>query len=175
MDNSINDNTNELSPLYYFYNNIRFYYGPSVRTNLKQATLKCSGTILNNYKDGTDMLVGAVTIDELFYAGRATSSYEGYTYYIYNDYHKNNGGMFVTLSPGGFFTNYDSRMGMPTAYKVGSSIYSEYAHFGGVFPGFGDYTIVNHKHLTRPLVVLKEGIKYVSGDGSISNPYEVSL
>lgn len=94
-------------------NNV-FYYDSYVRLNgdnIKgyQPTLKCNGTKMNKFKTvsvndtviitETQMYVSAITVDETIYAGGKINNINDDVYLI-NEYHKNNGFYFLTLSPG---------------------------------------------------------------------------
>ena len=77
---------------------VRLYNNPT-----KVPTLKCNGTIMNDWDDNetnpTPMYVGAITADEIVYAGGKV--YENNpNYYLINNYQKTNYKYFWSLSPG---------------------------------------------------------------------------
>ena len=127
-----------------------YYRLESGDTSPKEPTLKCNGTILNKYKDSTiDMYIGALTIDELLYAGISID--EG-TDDIYLSTNESNN--FYTLS---------SR-----DYASGDfEVYSFNTSFGSSWVGYSANSV-------RPSIQLKNGITISSGNGTKENPYEIA-
>ena len=141
--------------------NTLFYYDSYVRLNsktTKEPTLKCNGTNMNKFADNTDMYVGTITADEIVYAG-GKAKYSNPDYYLINDYQKTNSLWFWSLSPYHFNNNHDSAINVD--------------HSGVV-------DFVNVENNTdcafsfRPAVSLKSSTQITGGDGTISNPYEIS-
>ena len=142
----------------YYQNKTPFYYAPYVRLVKKQTpTLKCSGTELNKYRDNTDMYVGALTADEVTFAGTkyGETSFDNYLMntlaLLYN--------WNWTLSP---FAN----------MNVNSDNYINIFSLTGT----GSLQGLNntYSYTVRPTINLKPGIEINSGDGTISNPYVIS-
>ncbi len=133
------------------------YYGAYKRIYTdKNPSLKCTGTKLNKYKDNTDMYVGALTADEMSFAG-ATSS-RNYTHYLMNSYANSNNLNWWGLSPGSYDAVDDS--GIAFLLRDDGSLISTY--------------VSNYGFYSRPAVTLKSSTIIKTGNGTISNPYTVN-
>ena len=144
----------------YYQNKTPFYYAPYVRLVKKQTpTLKCSGTELNKYRDNTYMYVGALTADEITFAGTKIGTYNLDNYLI-NDKSLLRQ-LNWTISP----SNFDNCATSENCY-IRSLYLSRFGHL------YNYYAISNYG--VRPSINLKPGIEINSGDGTISNPYVIS-
>ena len=135
------------------------YYDSNVRLNIKttkEPTLKCNGTNMKKFADNTDMYVGALTVDEIIYAGGKVYT-SNRDYYLINDYQESHVLSFSSLS---LYDSIDSFKRADTYFYVGSRDYRlegmsvEYAYF-------------------RPAIALATGTKISGGDGTIGNPYKI--
>lgn len=135
-----------------------FYYDSYTRLNSGSAngyqpTLKCTGTVMNDWDDTdkTAMYVGALTADEIVYAGGKVGA-NNYSYYLLNDYQRGKSLYFWSLSPFSFGSSGDF------AFCVGNygSLSSKYVNNVGSF---------------RPSVSLASGAVITSGNGTLENPY----
>ena len=88
-----------------YYNEFNpFYYGAYTRVygngtpSLKCKNIKNESMTLNKFADGTPMYVGAITLDEMEFAGGNSGS-SGSTIYLINDYQYNQGAVWLLLSP----------------------------------------------------------------------------
>ena len=142
-----------------------FYYDSYVRLSGAnkdgfQPTLKCNGTIMNDWDDDTTnptpMYVGAITADEIVYAGGKAYSTNG-NFYLLNDNFKNGNFdyyYFWSLSP----------------YDFDSS--NDYA-FGLDYDGGMDFSVVDVNIAFRPAVSLASSAVITSGEGTLESPYVI--
>ena len=138
------------------------YYGAYTRiiTNRKPS-LKCSGTKLTKYNDGTDMYVGTLTADEIVYAG-GTSGNGNSDYYLMNGYEWEEMEYFSwwTLSSSSEVGTYSNLFLLG---KYGDLIEGDDRYYQG------DY---NDGH-SRPAVTIKSGSVISKGNGTLEQPYVV--
>ena len=137
---------------------VNFYYDSYVRLvgkEDKQATLKCNGTVLNKFSDNTDMLVSALTADEVVFAG-ATYYRDNKNFYLTNSLLTNNGLSFWTLTP------FNCSILDDTVLDVTSN--------GALYDIKSFYLTSNS---FRPAVVIKSGIEITSGEGTQDKPYVI--
>ncbi len=140
---------------------INLYYDSYVRLfekTTKEPTLKCNGTNISKFSDNTDMYVGAITVDEMVYAGsRSSAITTNISFYLINDYQKTNSLNFWSLSPS-IFKVPDASYGYDKSYILSSD---------------GSLTDlkVNDDCSIRPSVTLVSGTQITGGDGTQSNPY----
>ena len=135
-------------------NGVTFYYDANVRhfgKSKKEPTLKCNGTILNEFADKTNMYVGTLTADEVVYAGGKVYGINS-NFYLINDYQKNNSLNYWTLTPIDF-------------NGFGDAIF--YVKADGTI----DYYDVSGYSSFRPSIRLKSNVIFVSGDGTKDNAY----
>ena len=135
-----------------------FYYDSYTRLNSRSAngyqpTLKCTGTVMNDWDDTdkTAMYVGALTADEIVYAGGKAGA-NNYSYYLLNDYQRGKSLYFWSLSPSYFGSTYDF------AFVVSSD-------------GRLNNLNVSSSYSFRPSVSLASGAVITSGNGTLENPY----
>ena len=142
-----------------------FYYDSFVRLNgktTKEPILKCNGTNMSKFADNTDMYVGTLTADEIVYAGGKVNSGTP-NYYLINNYQKSTYSSFCTLSPSGWITSIDSVFNVNDFGYVSISVVT------------GNKIVGSDVDLwARPAVSLKSSTQITGGDGTISNPYEIS-
>ena len=127
------------------------YYDSYIRLfkNNKTPTLKCNGKNITKFGDDTlNMYVGALTADELLYAGASLT--DNTNYYIYSG----DGLDFWTISPYSFNGIYEVEV---SGYKkiVASNI-------------------VNDNHSYRPSITLLSSTTITDGNGTKSNPYIIN-
>ena len=123
-------------------------------------TLKCSGTVLNDWGDieKTPMYVGAITADEVVYAG-GKYNVKNQNYYLVNEEFmegsagENKSDYFWTLSPISFSSHYD------VSFFVG---------YSGSLTSYGNVGMDSNAF--RPLVNLRPNV-IIEGKGTIDNPY----
>lgn len=116
--------------------------------------LKCNGTIINKFKDGSNMYVGMLTADEAHLA-------KGNLFNIAN-VPELNSYMVWTLTPYGFMSFVSSRCAGDSVYILNNNSYTPVC-----------INSANQAAAVRPVIVLKANIRYISGDGTKDNPYEV--
>ena len=135
------------------------YYGTYTRINTnKKPSLVCTGSKLNQYNDNTNMYVGTLTADEIAFAGAQyslSSCSKNYTYYLTNKYTKENELSWWSISPSHLYAN-DSH-----AYYLRSDNCLSENYTSSLF-------------YTRPSITLLSTVQISSGNGTISNPYEIS-
>ena len=142
----------------YYQNKTPFYYAPYVRLITKKIpTLKCDGTELNKYRDNTDMYVGALTADEVTFAGTKYGA-ESLDYYLVNAYSAANQTMWM-LSPAMFSYNK-------------TNLYANFFYINFTVVFYYNYT--SYSAGVRPSINLKSGIEINGGDGTKLNPYIIS-
>ena len=136
-----------------------YYYDSYVRLmggSTKQPTLKCNGTKMDKFADKTKMYVGALTADEIVYAGADANWNENYAYYLLNDYQRGKYLYWWALSPYGFDSDYGG------AFRV-------------AYSGSLDFNYVNSAYALRPSVSLKSStLINAGGEGTLAKPYEVA-
>ena len=138
-------------------NGENFLYDETVRVyanDEKNPMLKCNGTTINKFKDNKDMYVGALTLDEISFAG-GKINVKNLNYFLINSYQYNNRVYFWTLSPYMFYNSSD------TAF-----------HFNYLGQVMGNY--ITSGLPFRPVILLKNGTKVIIGDGTKSNPYYIN-
>ncbi|MCI8330539.1 MAG: hypothetical protein HFE04_00385, partial [Bacilli bacterium] len=134
-----------------------FYYAPYTRlSDNKTPTFNCSST------SDRFTTFGLMTADEVAYAGGVwgVASQKAY-YYLAQDGTSSITGAnwWWTLSSSHFYND------NATMFAVrGSSL-----------PGYLCYTNANLNHVVRPVVSLKSCVTVTSGDGSATNPYQLSI
>ena len=135
-----------------------YYYDSYVRlmgNSTKQPTLKCNGTKMDKFADKTTMYVGALTADEIVYAGAAANW--NYAYYLLNDYQRGLPLHWWALSPVSFDDYIDS------AFSVN--------YYGNLNGSVG----VSRTSALRPSVSLKSSTGVVAGgEGTLAKPYVVN-
>ena len=137
----------------------QIYYDSYVRLNkeTKVITLLCNGANMNKFGDGVNMYVGALTVDELLYAGISSKINNNINYnnYLLNTYQKNNSLNFITFSYFRYFGGDDT-------------IYTQtYDDLIGDSPVAASYNF-------RPAINLKSGILITGGDGTKNNAYTIA-
>ena len=122
----------------------------------RQPSLKCKGVKHNKYADGSDMYVGALTADELVFAGlksqtEAFTDWEGNGFYFWSGsptmYTNINNGTasFWTLSPWMFLQS--------SSYWADTAVYVNEK-------GSLEKDSVHSKKTVRPSIVLKKDVKF---------------
>lgn len=149
------DSANNLvsSPVEGGYTNECYGAYTRIRTN-KKPSLVCTGKKLTNYADSTNMYVGTLTADEMSFAGAAYST-SNYTYYLTNDYTKNNSLSWWSLSP----YQFNGELGYDGAFLL-----DDYGELSNNPMDFNWY-------YSRPAVSLKSGSVITSGEGTLEKPY----
>ena len=169
-DNAYDSSNNLLNSTQIMDNKIKgtsFNYDSNQRlggNNGYQPTLKCNGTIMNDWDDNetnpTPMYVGAITADEVAYAGgkKGTSNQK---YYLINEEFKkgisraNKSSYFWSLSPNAFNGNFDLA-------------------FALLSDGLLDGHIVDFDlHAFRPSVSLASSAVISEGEGTLEKPYKI--
>ena len=125
------------------------YYGANERivTN-NQPSLECNDTA-QNFGGYYQSKIGLLSADEVMLAGYGRSGYTNSNNYLYYS------GGFWTLSPFNS-SNYNANV--------------SHGYNGNLTTG-----TVNNDFAVRPVINLRSDIKVVSGDGTSSSPYELSL
>ena len=132
--------------------NLLFSFSSAARFRFTHTpTLVCDKTGKNGEVDTNK--VGMLTIDEIVYAGGGN---EGTLNYYLNDNAKSAIWQLLTLD------SYDFS---------GKVVYKEVVDEKGASNGV-DY--VDTANNIRPVIVLNNSVRFVSGDGTISNPYKVN-
>ena len=128
-----------------------------------QPTLKCNGTILNEFADVSGvsskapMYVSTITADEIVYAGGEVYS-SNINYYLVNNNQENNSKMFLSLSP--------------SSYSSSNSFDSPYFVINGFLDDSADVSI--HGYSFRPAIIIAKGTKIVTGgNGTQMSPYVI--
>ena len=113
---------------------------------------------MNKFGDNiTDMYVGALTVDEIAFAGSSVSYYNNY--YLLNEYQNNNLLQYWTLSPKEFYIFMGENM-------ANAFIVNEYG-------GYDTFDIYNNVGF-RPAIALRENITTNGlGNGTQANPYVI--
>ena len=174
-DNAYDSSNNLLNSTQIMDNKIKgtsFNYDSYQRlggNNGYQQSLKCNGTIMNDWDDNetnpTPMYVGAITADEIVYAGGKYGTNNQNYYLINSEFEKetiihNN---FWLLSPCNFISGVDD------------------AFFLTSDGGLGNFSVAYSEILFRPSVSLKSGITMTTNPdvatygepGTIGNPYVI--
>ena len=131
---------------FYYNSNIRLY-GTGQTAN---ATLMCNATGGKT----AETQIFPLTADEVVFAGGKAGAYN-YAYYLRDNATT---GWWWTLSPASFYGNH----GRDSAFLVYSS---GLVDFGG--------HVSTDRGSLRPAVSLASGTQFLSGDGSIGNPYKI--
>ena len=137
---------------------IAFYYDSKVRLDeytTKTVTLKCNGTNMSKFADNTDMYVGAITADEIVYAGGKAKD-SNTDYYLINDYQVQRSLSFQTLS----LSHYVGSSNILFSFRVNNS-------------GIVNYSDITSNITFRPVVTLLSNVQITGGDGTIGNPYNI--
>ena len=134
-----------------------FYYDSYIRLEVnstKQPTLKCTGTKMDKFGDNTEMYVGALTADEIVYAGGKIDT-ANYAYYLLNDYQRVKSLYWWSLSPNKFYD-----------FLLVFYVYSN---------GHLLSNSVDINYALRPSVSLKSStLINAGGEGTLAKPYEVA-
>ena len=172
--NSSNDILSEVQATDNKINSISFNYGSYQRINGEyglRPSFKCTGTIMNNWDDAsnpTPMYVGAVTADEVIYAGGTSKAINNSFYLINEDFKKNQSGDNATF---GFWTL------SPSEFKESGSGYSDHifsvAYSGGVMSVQVNMSFIS----SRPVVYIASGVEVDTNSenlGTIDKPYVIA-
>ena len=140
-----------------------FYYGVSTRIsnnniNGYNPSFKCLETNMKKFNDGTDMYVGAISADEVAFAG-GKSGAVNYNYYLLNNYQKEKELFFLTSSIKQSYGSTD------TLYVV--------RYNGGLINAYVKRDDVSNKDSFRPAINLKSNTKILSSNGLKTNPYTI--
>ena len=136
--------------------NYKVFFDGNLRINKKQPSLQCSN-LLNNYSNGEKMYVGALTADEIIYAG-ALPGYGNKNFYLMNRSTTSRSGWWTfTPSIGAFF----GKNFIYSIYFVDDSRFSSMT--------------INANLLIRPSIVLNKNILYNTGTGTKTDPYTIKL
>ena len=146
-----------------------FYYDSYVRLNgktTKEPTLKCNGTIMDKFDDGTtNMYVGTLTADEIVYAGETYKKIDYKSYLINEEFLKGSNG-----------ENYDFAWSLsPSLFQYNRS-FDESDDMGinlNVFGGF-ENMYLQTSTAVRPSIILKTNIQITGGNGTKENPYIIA-
>ena len=104
--------------------------------------------------------IALITADELRYAGVLYNNGARYGWYKLNSLGGNIGGQPDTMSPGQHSSGNEKMLII----------------YDGIGPTYGlNITDVDSSRTTRPVISLKSCVKYSSGDGTSTNPYEVTI
>ena len=155
------------------YNNTSFYFENA--KNLKglggsaNTTLKCSG-------DSYTSKIGALTANEVAFAGSVEDNKYYYDEYINMNYYLQNSNYnWFTLSFGNFSRNtsgsYSWENDSETIYRV-----TEYGDLmaNGVYSACANSMPTCQRSDVRPAITLVKGIGISGGNGSVNNPYIVN-
>lgn len=160
----------------YFDSYTRLFKDGSVK---EVPTLKCNGTELTQYSDGTSMYVGGITADEMVFAGATLFEDSNPNFYMVNDYQKTNQRSFLTITPAMYTCENSSCTGkvIDFRYCTGSeSSDPDVGYCTGELKGNLSQLPSNWKPRylhTRPVINLKKDITIVSGNGTKTSPYVV--
>ena len=140
-----------------------FYYGVSTRIlnnniNGYNPSFKCLEINMKKFNDGTDMYVGAISADEVAFAG-GKSGAVNYNYYLLNNYQKEKELFFLTSSIKQSYGSTD------TLYVV--------RYNGGLINAYVKRDDVSNKDSFRPAINLKSNTKILSSNGLKTNPYTI--
>ena len=117
--------------------------------------LKCYGKMLETFEDDennpTLMYVGALTANEIVFAG-AKPDEINVSFYLINDYYRMNNNWFWTLTPY-FFNTHSDRV-----FELNNQ---------GIF----HYNLVSTSVSFRPSINLLSSTSIARGNGTIDNPY----
>ncbi len=138
---------------YYYDSYIRLYGKTS-----KEPTLKCNGTNMMKFGDGTtNMYVGTLTVDEVAYAGGSTTRNSKGYYYISKK--------IPLLSPAYIVI----------ASNPSTSINEQLVFYASDNAKISLTSLSQMENLYfKPSINLKSGIKISSGDGTKEKPYEIA-
>ena len=137
-------------------NDTKEFYASYTRYSDNNPSIICSGNKINEYRDNNSMYVGALTSDELVFAG--ANSVE-HNYYLINNYTQNNTTRWWTLSP----DTYSISSGWDNVFIIGPS------------GKLAQYQVNSSTDVySRPVITLKSDVNITTGNGSIDNPYIVS-
>ena len=108
--------------------------------------------------------VGTITADEFVYAGA-----------IFETEKTDSAWYFKNSNDENILSRYMDNMMTMTPYcyvggDYGSEIFVQRGH-----NSYLSYTDITEAYIVRPVISLKACVKYSSGDGSSSNPYEVTI
>ena len=147
----------------FYEGDVDLYYDPYIRIYGrgvdKSATFKCS---MNNYIVHQSK-IGALTADEVMFAGGTTDRNMGY--YLVND-------KFIGSSEYWYFWT------LTPSYLRDSSVEAAFAvnSTGGLrYKGYNNASHLDDNEYIRPAITLVPGIKITSGDGTKTNPYVIDV
>ena len=160
-----------------------FYYGSYVRMRgTKAPTLKCNGTIMDNFNDGgspTPMYIATLTADEMVYAGAVDMSATEINndYYLMNYYSSfpleydssdvtTKCVFWWSLSPSDFLVDIIGNTTYKNSFVFSLSCDGRISN-DSVYDGWGFYNAY------RPSIILKSGSDVTSGEGTQTNPYVI--
>ena len=163
-----------------YFSRISFFYDSYIRLfgyNTKMSispTLRCTGTILNSYKNVTvnntvittesPMYIGAITADELVFSGGSFKEQNNSWYISKFSYDVINAYYFWSLTPVGFY--------MPSNLSEYEEFNIRVTSAGYIGDAFGSPDIT--WYAVRPMISLSSRIKILEGgDGTLTNPYVV--
>jgi len=130
-----------------------------------QPTLKCNGTKMNVWSDNTKMFVGALTTDEIVYAGSKFEVENRDIYLINEEFSKGTEGSNNTLA---FWT-------LSPSYYSADGPHTDNVYCFGYRGSITSQSVFNSTISFRPSVTLKSGLECLSGgEGTIDNPYVVN-
>lgn len=119
--------------------------------NEPNATLKCNGTIMENFNNTTKMFVSTLTADEMIYAGGNYGVLNA-AYYLINSSSK----YFWSISPATTIDVFIMKDNGEINQAVG-----------------GSNGLISNNNYFRPAIILKSGVLYSTGDGLKTSPYEI--
>ena len=155
----VNDPLSYINEKYATYNLTLTTFNNTYSRNLidKEPSLVCNSRKLKTFEDdnNTLMYVGAITVDELSFAG--TFDLCCSNYYLLNDYALNkflegNYVYYWTISPG--------------------EDHSAFAAFASLNIGIG---MAHREYSYRPAIILKNNVLIDSGNGTKSSPYTIKI
>jgi len=157
-DTAYNDTigTNIINKESYYKSNTTFYYDSYVRlVNIKKgASLKCNGTIMNKYKDDNDMLVGALTADEIVFTGGKIGG-SNQNNYLINNYQIENSLSFWSITPSAYGGSSDDALYVDSYGKMTTN------------------SVDHYNHSFRPVISITSNTMIIGGTGTIENPYTI--
>lgn len=132
-------------------------YNRIYRYDSSNPTFSCDTANKVTTYDGTNaMYVGALTADEVAYAG-GVLNLQYNEYYLINDYQKNSGSVFWTLTPTSF----------ATSDKIAALSYKGHI---GEWAANDSGSYISY----RPAVILKKTAIAYTGNGTKADPYDVT-
>ena len=160
--------TDDIENASYYYTH--FYYAPYVRTlNNASPSLICSGTKLNNFRTNNSMYVGALTLEEVLFAGSPypdTVNLQSLPRSFLATYIGNASLKWWLLSPA-YVTHGE---GFPLNYCV-QETYNIQTGVESVLINSENIALNEEYIYARPVVTLKPGIEISDGVGTKESPY----